>query len=387
MPFVRCISLRTDAMLLVASLVMTGAFTTLSGCRDERTAKRPRQFFPDMDDQPKYKPQSGSDFFADGRSMRQPVAGVVAFGRRAELEFGAADTEQAQSSHEIALARMDLLREDDRVYRGVEPDGDYVEEAPIHALQGIDEEEPLDPAITRRMIERGRERFNIFCIVCHDAVGTGKGMVGQRWSYPLPNFHDAVYQPGAPKGQDGYIFNVIRNGVANMPGMQPPLRMPAYASQINERDAWSIVLYVRSLQASMQGSIDDVPDAKRADLLAHRPASPPKPAPQPAGPVAARVTMTDMLVYEPATVTIKVGETVEWINGSFVVHTVTADKKEANFPKSVLLPDGADPFDSNNVLPDATYRHIFTVPGTYRYFCKPHESTGMIGEVIVEPAG
>ena len=337
-----------------------------------------------MDDQPKYKAQSQSHFFADGRSMRQPVAGTVAFGRQSELHFGDTPDQIAASKHAIALDRMDLLRGDDRVYQGVNPDGSYIEKAPIRALEGLADDDPIPVELVRSLIERGRDHFNIFCIVCHGGLGDGAGMVGRRWSYPLPNFHDPVYQPGAPKGQDGYIFHVIRNGVANQPGLQPPLRMPSYAEKVSPRDAWAIVLYLRTLQTTTKGSIEDVPDSLRADLLASQPAPPPRAA-QPSGPVAAKVHMTDLLQFEPKVVTIKVGQTVEWTNASFLVHTVTMDPKLAAYKKSVLIPDGAKPFDSDRLLPDKTFRHTFTVPGRYRYFCKPHESTGMTGEVVVEP--
>ena len=363
--------------------LITGMHT--AGCRGERTTKRPRQFFPGMDDQPKYKPQSESRFFTDGQSMRHPVVGTIPFGRRSALRFGDPPGQMGSSQHAVALERMDLLREDDRVYRGLTDDGSYIQTAPIRALEGLVDDEPIPLDLVRSLIERGHDRFNIFCIVCHGGLGDGKGMIGQRWSYPLPNFHDPVYQPGAPKGQDGYLFHVIRNGVANAPGVLPPLRMPSYAEKVSPRDAWSIVLYIRSLQATTEGSITDAPESIRADLRAQRPA-PPTPTAQPTGPVAASVHMTDLLQFEPKVVTIKAGQTVEWTNSSFLVHTVTMDPALAAYKKNVLMPAGAEPFDSDRLFPDASYRHTFTIPGTYRYFCKPHESTGMIGEIVVEPA-
>ena len=384
MPITHNTPSRTLAGLCLALTLGGVLIAPLSGCRGERTDKRPRQFFPGMDDQPKYTAQSQSNFFEDGRSMRQPVAGTVAFGRQAELQFGDTADQLSSSQHKIAMDRQDLLRADDVVYKGVDDFGDYVDDVPIAQLEGIPFGEPIPPAVIRDLIERGQDRFNVFCIVCHGKLGDGKGMVGVRWSYPLPNFHDAIYQKGAPKGQDGYIFHVIRNGVANQPGAMPPLRMPAYANQINERDAWSIVLYLRTLQATLKGSIDDVPEAQRPGLLSTRPAPPPKPK-APAGPIAAYVQMTDLLQFEPKTVTISVGDVVQWTNNSLVTHTVTADPKKAAYAKDVLLPDGADVFDSDDLLPDDTFLRVFTVPGTYRYFCKPHESTGMVGEIVVEP--
>lgn len=378
-------SLRNLSRIALGVLLGAIVVTANVGCRGERTDKRPRQFFPGMDDQPKYKAQAQSKFFEDGRSMREPVAGTVPFGRQAALAYGDTTEELASSTLRVALVRQDLLREDDRVYKGINPDGSYVLEAPIRALVGTSEGDPLDPALVSQLVQRGQERFNIFCMVCHGKLGDGDGMVGAQWSYPLPNFHDPAYQPGATKGQDGYIFHVIRNGVANQPGAEPALRMPSYAGQINARDAWAIVLYFRALQESLKGSIDEVPNPERESLLSNRPAAPVKPD-MPTGDASANIQMTDLLVFEPASVTIKVGQIVEWTNGSFVVHTVTADPAEAAYQKSVLLPEGAEPFDSNRLLPDEIYRRRFVVPGTYRYFCKPHESTGMVGEIIVEPA-
>ena len=103
-------------------------------------------------------------------------------------------------------------------------------------------------------------------MVCHNANGDGKGPVGNLWSYPLPTFHDTQYQPGEEKGADGYLFHVIRNGVPNAPGMMPALRMPAYRNQVNERDAWAIVAYVRALQASRAMPLNEVPAAQRREL-------------------------------------------------------------------------------------------------------------------------
>lgn len=101
---------------------------------------------------------------------------------------------------------------------------------------------------------------------------------------------------------------------------------------------------------------------------------------------AAVVAMTNQLTYTPKKVTVKVGDTVEWRNSSLLVHTVTADPEVAAMQKDVALPKGAEPFDSGNIDPEGTFRHTFEVPGTYRYFCIPHEGAGMVGEVVVKAA-
>lgn len=98
----------------------------------------------------------------------------------------------------------------------------------------------------------------------------------------------------------------------------------------------------------------------------------------------ATVRATNTISFEPRTVTIPVGGTVEWINASVLVHTVTDDPEKATVEGSWALPDGAEGFDSGNLAPDATFSHTFTVPGTYRYFCIPHEGAKMWGTVVVE---
>jgi uncharacterized membrane protein len=79
------------------------------------------------------------------------------------------------------------------------------------------------------------------------------------------------------------------------------------------------------------------------------------------------------------------GDTVEWRNSSILPHTVTADARRAAEGKEVVLPHGAEPFDSRTIAPGGSYRHTFTVPGTYKYICVPHAAFGMAGEVIVQP--
>ena len=100
---------------------------------------------------------------------------------------------------------------------------------------------------------------------------------------------------------------------------------------------------------------------------------------------AATVDMTNTLTFDPDTVRVQVGETVRWVNGSVIVHTVTADPDEATTDESVRLPEGAAPFDSGTLDPEARFEHTFEVPGTYRYFCIPHEGAKMYGTVIVAP--
>jgi plastocyanin len=88
-------------------------------------------------------------------------------------------------------------------------------------------------------------------------------------------------------------------------------------------------------------------------------------------------------VFVPATVNIKVGDTVKWTNPGIITHTVTFDPAQAATAANVALPAGVAPFDSGNMEEEATFSHTFTVKGTYKYICKMHEAMGMVGTVIV----
>jgi plastocyanin len=98
-----------------------------------------------------------------------------------------------------------------------------------------------------------------------------------------------------------------------------------------------------------------------------------------------RVKMGDKPpVYEPARLTVKVGQPVEWINTGESVHSVTLVPADAQSPKDVSEPKGASTFDSGFMPPGGIFTHTFKVPGTYRYFCVPHEKAGMVGIVVVK---
>ncbi len=99
------------------------------------------------------------------------------------------------------------------------------------------------------------------------------------------------------------------------------------------------------------------------------------------------ISISNGFKFEPKRVTIRVGDTVEWKNKTKEVHTVTDIPDSANYPKDVAVPPGAEPFSSGGIMPGDTYRHTFTIPGKYKYFCKLHEVFHMTGEITVKPAG
>ena len=109
------------------------------------------------------------------------------------------------------------------------------------------------------------------------------------------------------------------------------------------------------------------------------------PADSKASDVATAVMMTDDFRFEPAAVTIRAGEAVEWRNASHFIHTATDDPKFAGQPGDAMLPPGAQAFNSGELHPGNSYRHVLMVPGIYRYFCVPHEGVGMLGRITVLP--
>lgn len=98
---------------------------------------------------------------------------------------------------------------------------------------------------------------------------------------------------------------------------------------------------------------------------------------------AAVINLVDELKFKPAIVVVKEGETVQWQNVSVLVHTVTDDPGLVAKDMDYELPEGAKPFNSGNIEPNGIFEHTFTVPGTYKYFCIPHEAAGMIAKVVV----
>lgn len=148
--------------------------------------------------QDRFNAQEENAFFEDGRSMRMPVEGTVAQGKR---------------------------RDDGKYYYGTDDSGNYVETIPAE--------------LTSDLLYRGKDRYDIFCSVCHGGTGDGRGiiMTGQYGYVPAPTFHSDRIR-GLP---DGEIYSAIANGVRNM---------PSYASQIPVEDRWAIVAYVRALQES-----------------------------------------------------------------------------------------------------------------------------------------
>ena len=166
-----------------------------------------------MKHQENVRPFAASAHFSDGASARHPPAHTVARGEPAP---------------------------DDPVATG-QKDGVALTEIPL----------PL----TRDLLERGRERFNVFCAACHGEDGFGRGIVVWR-GFPAP---PSYQEPWLLKAPAGHFFRVITHGIG---------RMYPLADRIEPRDRWAIVAYVRALQRSQHATLDDVPSAERQQLSA-----------------------------------------------------------------------------------------------------------------------
>jgi len=162
----------------------------------------------DMHDQPRFKPQARNDFFPDLRAAREPVDGTVARGQ---------------------------LHEDTYLYTG---------------KIGNNPGEVFPFPVTQQVLERGQQRYNIFCAPCHSRVGDGKGMIPSRgFSRMPPSYHIERLEKAPP----GYFFDVITNGLGIMQG---------YSAQIPAQDRWAIIAYIRALQLSQKAGSADMPSGQ-----------------------------------------------------------------------------------------------------------------------------
>ncbi len=200
----------------LALLIVTSFVFILTGCWGMQSSESPVHINPNMDRQEKFIGQQKNPLFENAMSMRPPVPGTIARG---------------------------FLREDSRFFRGMDADGNYIAELPI--------------PVTRDVLLRGQERYDIYCTVCHGASGDGKGIImvgngGQGYGYiPAPDYHTDRLRDMT----DGYFYEVIANGT-------PAGTMPGYAQQIPVADRWAIIAYIRALQRSQNAAGEDLPESE-----------------------------------------------------------------------------------------------------------------------------
>jgi mono/diheme cytochrome c family protein len=192
---------RSSILHLRSSTLVTLAFCVLTtACRQ------------DMHDQPRYEPLERSNFFSDQRAARPAIAGTVARGQ---------------------------LNLDEHLHTG-KINGALAATFPF--------------PITKDVLQRGQERFNIFCSPCHGRVGDGRGMIVQRGFRQPPSFHIQRLRESPP----GFYFDVITNGFG---------AMYSYASRVPVEDRWAIAAYIHALQLSQNATLEDVPAEKQRQLM------------------------------------------------------------------------------------------------------------------------
>jgi mono/diheme cytochrome c family protein len=172
----------------------------------------------DMQDMPRYDAYEKSEFFNDGRAMRDLPEGTVARGLLKENKA-------------LYTGKIDNPNPNVQVETTTNAAGNTI----VTSFPNAIDEFPVP--VTKELIDRGQERYNIYCIVCHGPVGAGDGMIVRRGFTPPPTYHDDRLR-NAPVG---HFFDVITNGWG---------KMNSYAAQVPAHDRWAIVAYIRALQLS-----------------------------------------------------------------------------------------------------------------------------------------
>jgi mono/diheme cytochrome c family protein len=203
----------------------------LAGFRGSKSRQPPIELFADMVRMNKVRPQTPSDFFADGRSSRVRPDGTVDQSQPYEIN-GQMVLVNGKPVYPYEDAPMNTGR--------ITGTTNFIDTSPL--------------AMTRQLLDRGQERYQIYCLPCHGPAGDGKGITGKYGMVSMANFHDERLV----KMGDGEIFHTMSDG-------KLPL-MPAYGALIPVEDRWAIIAYVRALQRSQLATADDVPETKRADF-------------------------------------------------------------------------------------------------------------------------
>ena len=212
----------------------------------------------DMARQPSYRPLEASDFFADGRASRPLVEGTIPWrGRKGSdpsLLVYRRSPEYADAARAAVLIANPTASPLAALAFLLGPAAaEYVTVSPV----------PLD----KKALERGRERFHIYCAICHDALGTGNGKIVERGYLRPPNYHLDYSRGFERRGQKillrevpiGYFYEVMTHGFGGMPD---------YASQISPEDRWKIAAYIRVLQRSQWMPLQDLPPDERTRIRA-----------------------------------------------------------------------------------------------------------------------
>jgi mono/diheme cytochrome c family protein len=214
---------------LLICLLITIAAVAVLGFRGEKGTNEPWEIFPDMVRQMKVRAQAPLDFFADGRGSRMPINGTVPIGYEMPKAQSPATPESMPRAFSVGT--------------------DYLNTGKMGGNWGTGIPVPVTP----QLLQHGRERFNITCVMCHGATAAGNGITKQYGLNTVVSLQDDRIR----KMADGEIFNTITNGKNTM---------MAYGPNIVVSDRWAIIAYLRALQRSQGGTLADVPPDHRADL-------------------------------------------------------------------------------------------------------------------------
>ena len=210
---------------------------SMTGLRGWKSKRPPLELFPDMVRQAKYKAQTQSTFYADGRSGRAHATGTVPIGYSAPQEKS---TNSNDPSTDLAGPYKNIQFSGSPTYR---------ETGRMGTQWGTGIPFEVTPAI----MQRGQERYNINCAVCHGATGQGNGIASKYGLNGIANQHQQRIRDMA----DGEIFNTITWGKNTMMG---------YGANIQVSDRWAIICYLRALQRSQNTTIKDLPSDELAKL-------------------------------------------------------------------------------------------------------------------------
>jgi len=222
---------------LVIFLLCTIAIIAVFGFRGQTSTGPPLELFPDMVRQMKVRAQAPLNFFADGRGPRLPVAGTMPIGYEMPKPEAVATTD---------VAAVDSYS---HPHASFSAGTDYYNTGKMGDRWGTGI--PLE--VTRELMERGQQRFNITCAMCHGAAAAGNGITKQYGLATVVSLQDERLR----KMSDGEIFNTITNGKNTMMAYGPNIIVP---------DRWAIIAYLRALQRSQNAAIADVPEDHRGDL-------------------------------------------------------------------------------------------------------------------------
>jgi mono/diheme cytochrome c family protein len=215
------------------------AIVAVFGFRGQTSTGSPIEVFPDMVRQMKVRAQAPLAFFADGRGSRVPVAGTVPMG----YEMPKANSEASPGTAPVP-SEMNA-----QPHLGFSSGTDYFNTGKMGTNWGTGFPVPVN----NDLMERGKQRFNINCAICHGPTAAGNGMTKQYGLATVANLQEERFRTMA----DGEIFNTITNGKSTM---------LAYGPNVSVTDRWAIIAYLRALQRSQNATEADVPPEHRAEM-------------------------------------------------------------------------------------------------------------------------